>query len=46
MTESRQKKYYRQKNWTLTLYDKKGVAYLVNPKQVMIKKETKNATKN
>lgn len=30
--------YYRRlKEWTLTLYDKEGDAYLVNPKHVMKK---------
>jgi len=32
--------YYRRlKEWTLTLYDKDGKAYHVNPKMVMEKKE-------
>lgn len=39
MTHSRQKQYYRLKNWTMTLYDENGAAYLVNPNQVMLKKE-------
>jgi hypothetical protein len=39
MTQSRQKQYYRLKNWTMTLYDENGAAYLVNPNQVMLKKE-------
>jgi hypothetical protein len=34
--ESRQKEHYRMKHWTLKLYDKNGVAYLVNPNQVMV----------
>jgi hypothetical protein len=42
MTESRQKQYYRLKNWTMTLYDENGAAYLVNPNQVMLKKEQPN----
>lgn len=31
---TRQGEHYRKKNWTLTLYDKNGQAYIVNPKYV------------
>jgi hypothetical protein len=31
---SRQCKHYRKNAWTMTLYDKDGQAYVVNPKHV------------